>query len=268
MAASPTLTYASPTDSWGKTVLIRTIETLTGQRKLQRLYEATRSVPGTAFWTEALDTLNVSLRYNREAVSALPDHGPLVVVANHPFGVLDGLALCHVVSQVRPNFRLLINSVLCRDERFDAHFLPIDFGDAQDARRTNIRTLRTALHTLNDDGAVIVFPAGGIATAPTLFGPAEDLDWKPSAAKLIASSQATVVPVYVSGQNSRLFQWASRISLTLRLALIIREVMNKQDETLSLRIGDPLPYAALSGYPDGAALTTRLRERTLALAER
>jgi len=267
MAASPTLSYASPTDSWAKTALIRTVETLTGQRTLQRLYDATRSAPGDSFWTEALDTLDVSLCYNRAALAALPDEGPLVVVANHPFGVLDGLALCHLISQVRSTFRLLINSVLCRDERFDAHFLPIDFGDTRDARRTNVRTLRTALHTLEDDGAVVVFPAGGIATAPTWFGPAEDLDWKPSAAKLVASSEATVVPVYVSGQNSRLFHWASRISLTLRLALIIREVMNKRGETLTLRIGASLPYAALPDGADGATLTAHLRDATFALAE-
>jgi putative hemolysin len=190
-----------------------------------------------------------------------------VIVANHPFGVLDGLALCQMVTRVRSNFRLLINSVLCRDDRFDEHFLPVNFRDTRDAQRTNLRTLRTALSTLAEDGAVVMFPAGGIATAPSWFGPAEDLDWKPSVAKLVAASEATVVPVYFPGQNSRLFHWASRLSLTLRLALIIREVMKRRGDTLPMRVGSPIPYEQLADHPDRASLTEALRTATFALAD-
>lgn len=118
---------------------------------------------------------------------------------------------------------------------------------------------------LREGGAILIFPAGGIATTPTLFGAADDLPWKPFAAKLVQAAEATVVPVYFAGQNSRLFQIASRVSLTVRLALIAREVLRKTGDTLSVRVGDAIPYDDLAHIEDRDRMTALLRQQTLRL---
>lgn len=118
---------------------------------------------------------------------------------------------------------------------------------------------------MHDGGALILFPAGGVATASTPLAPAQDLDWTPLLARLVHEGEAPVVPIYFNGQNSRLFQWAGHVSLTLRLALLIREALRKQGDTLSARIGRPIPYNALADL-DRTTLTTHLREATLGLA--
>lgn len=264
---APTISYASPDDPAVKSALIRGIERLTGRRRLERLYQGTRDAPDDAFWSVALDQLEVSLDYDAAQLQTIPSRGPVVFVANHPFGVLDGLAFCHLVSSVRPDFKILINSVLCRDERLDAYFLPVNFQDTDAARATNFRTIKTALRMLASDGAIAMFPAGGIATAPKVVGDARDLEWKPFVAKLVQASEATVVPLYFHGQNSLLFQLVSKVSLTLRLSLIIREVMRKTGETMAVSIGESISYERLSHFDSRDALTAYLRDVTFALGD-
>jgi putative hemolysin len=283
----PTLTYASPHDPPLRSAVIRVIERLCGRSVLEALYDAATSDSGTAsdsqtvspaaptrFWSAALHRLGLRLKIQDASVSgpspaslehALPAAGPVVVVANHPYGIVDGLALCHVISRDRPDFRILINGVLCRDDRFDAHFLPVDFSESEGARRTNLRSVRDALRTLRRGGALAMFPAGGIATAKRPLGPAQDLPWKPLAAHLVQRSDADVVPIYFEGQNSRLFQWASQVSQTLRLSLIIREVLQMRGGTLRMHVGAPIANRTLASINDQEALTRHLRRHTLAL---
>jgi putative hemolysin len=261
----PQITYASPDDSPVRSVLIRGLERLTGRRELERHYDSTRDLDVDAFWAAALDRLGVTLDVTpADPGAVIPEDGPAIVVANHPFGVLDGLGVCRLVADVRPDFRILVNSVLCRDERVAHHFLPIDFSGSGTARRRNVRSMKAAIDHLHDGGVTIVFPAGGVATAPGPLGAARDLEWKPLLATLVHQGAAPVVPVYFDGQNSRLFQVASQVSLTLRLALLIREALNKAG-ALPVRLGEPIPYADLADL-DRDALTSRLRAATLDLA--
>jgi len=263
---APALTYAAPHDPPWKRWLIRGIEWMTGGRTIRRLYAPLAACAPDRFWKAALDRLRVDVRCSGAPLGCLPAHERVVVVANHPYGVLDGLVLCHLVARRRSDFKLLIHHALCRSGHFDDHFLPVDFRDGDAARRTNLRTMRAALAHLKAGGCVVIFPAGGIATATPFFSDAEDLPWQPFAAKLVQSMRATVVPVHFSGQNSRLFHLASGASETLRLALILHELRACMGRTLPVRVGAPIPYAALAHREDTAALTQHLRARTLALA--
>jgi putative hemolysin len=111
----------------------------------------------------------------------------------------------------------------------------------------------------------VIFPAGGISTALSPFGPVGDLEWKLSAAKLIHQTKATVVPIFVHGQNSRLFHLVSQFSLSLRLSLIIHELNKQIARTVRMSIGDPIAYEQLSGHKSRYALTNYLRQVTYAL---
>lgn len=264
--SSPTaLTYASPHDPRWKRWLIRGIEQVTGSRIIRQLYARIETCDPARFWGAALDQLDVHVQCP-DKQHCVPATGRAVVIANHPYGVLDGIAICHLAARQRADFKILIHHALCRTGRFRDHFLPVDFRDNESARRTNLRTMRAALAHLRADGCVIIFPAGGISTAAPFFGEAEDLPWKPFAAKLIQATRATVVPMYFRGQNSRLFQLASHVSEVLRLSLILHELRAQMGSTLHVRIGAPIEYDALAHLADTAALTQHLRARTLALA--
>lgn len=268
MSMPSKLTYASPGDPFVKRVLIRSIETLTGQRQLERIYDQVLAVPDQRqFWSAALRELQVEANYDPAQLAKAPDHGPIILIANHPYGVLDGLIICHLAAQIRPDFKILINSALCREPRIERYLLPIDFSETEAATQINIETKRRALETLQAGNAVIIFPAGGIATTVNgPFGQAVDLEWKLFVTKLVQMTAATVIPIYFHGQNSRIFQLASHLSLTLRLALIIHEVNRKRGETIRVSIGDPIPYQALAAIRKRKELLHHLRDATYALS--
>jgi putative hemolysin len=263
--------YADPSTPPVKRQVIRLIERATGQPQLKRIYFDNRRNPqaGENFWQAAIRHLALDVRYDGNALAAMPRNGPVVVVANHPYGVLDGLVIGWLVEKVRPDFLILTNAVLMRAPEIQNFVLPIDFADTDEARRANLRSRARAREHLADGGCVIVFPAGGVSTAPDKLGrkPAVDAPWGLFTPQLIQRSKATVVPICFSGQNSRLFQIASHLSLTLRLSLIFREVRNRIGTALSVAIGDPIPFAEIEEIRDRQQLANLLRWRTYALGK-
>ncbi len=266
---TPKVSYACSSQPVLQSSLIRGLEWITGRQRMEEHYARTRDVGGDAFWAVALEQLDVHLRSTPADPSrCLPCTGPAVVVANHPLGVLDGLSLCRLISQVRTDFRILVNHVLCRDDRVGHHFLPVDFSGTQTARRQNVRSLRAAFDCLREGRCLAMFPAGGVATASRPFGPVEELPWKPLLARLVRECEVPVVPVYFEGRNSRLFQLASQVSLTLRLSLLLRETLGKAGETLPVYLAAPISYDTLAQFEKQEALTHFLRRSTLNLAQK
>jgi putative hemolysin len=259
--------YATPEDPRLKRLLIRAVEKMTGQPYLKRLYDEHRAnpVPGESFWAAAIRQLELKITCNEEALHQLPGTGPLVIVANHPFGVLDGLIISYLTSKVRDDFLVLTNSVLYQADEIRAHLLPIDFAETKEALNTNLKSRALAKTHLTKGGCVVVFPAGGASTAPKPWSKrAIDAEWKNFTARLIVGAKAPVVPVYFAGQNSRLFQIASHISMTLRLSLFFKEVYDKIGSEIQVRIGAAIPYKELEGL-DRKNLMEHLRKQTYAL---
>lgn len=262
--------YAAPDDPRFKRFIIRLIERISGQPYLKWLYDEHRSnpVPGESFWDAAVRKLELKLVYNEDALQSWPRTGPLVVVSNHPYGVLDGLAICHLVAKVRQDFRVLTNSVLYRAEEAREFMLPIDFSETEEALKTNIKSRAEAKAHLTKGGCLIVFPAGGVSTTPTVWHKrAIDTEWKTFTARLITQARAPVAPVFFAGQNSRLFQLASHVSMTLRLSLLFKEVHDRIGSELPVRIGKAVPFENLPDMTDRHAFMSSLREMTYALGE-
>ena len=258
-------TYADPSDSRMRRLAIRGIERVTGKPRLARLYRQHLAAHDPDFWGSAVRRLGVELDYDVEKLARLPAEGPVVVVANHPYGVLDGLMIGHLVGRRRRDFRIVAHGLLTRSAEAAPFLFPIDFADTETARATNLRSRKGALDWLQGGGVLIVFPGGTVSTAPKAFGPAVDPPWKPFTAKLVHAARAPVLPVCFVGQNSRLFQLASHVSLTLRMSLLFHEVANKIGSRQRIEIGDLIPYAELARLKDRAALMTELRRRVYAL---
>jgi putative hemolysin len=263
-------TYSTQDQPLIQRAVIQAIEKIGGQRKLKKLYvEHQRNVDaGEDFFESAVRILNLRVEYDRRALEAVPATGPVVFIANHPYGVLDGITLTWLARKVRPDVKVLANSVLCQAPEAAQHLLPVDFSPAREARETNVHSRLFAQKWLRDGHAVGIFPGGGVSTSEKpLKGPAVDLPWAPFTAKLIRAGKASVVPVYFVGQNSRLFQLASHLSLTLRLSLVFRETARRIGTHLKVRVGHWIPFSEIAGIEDRERLVAYLRKLTFDLAQ-
>ena len=264
--------YAEPNTPPVKRHVIRLIEKATGQPYLKKLYleNQRRSAGGSSFFEDAVRILALDVKYDTEALAGIPASGPAVIVANHPYGVLDGIVISWLISQVRQDFLVLTNAVLLRAPEIRDYVLAVDFAETPEAMETNIRSRARARAHLDAGGVIIVFPAGGISTTPDRLGrkPAIDAPWGTFTANLIQRSKAPVVPIWFAGQNSRLFQIASHLSMSLRLSLVFHEVRSRVGTILPVVIGAPITFSELSDIKDRQSLMNELRRRTYQLAER
>jgi len=263
--------YSDETQPLLKRKAIQLIEKATGQPLLHGLYldNQRNPVPGESFWQASVRQLEVVPTYKADDLSNIPATGPVVIVANHPYGVLDGLVMCWLIEKVRKDFLVLTHSVLLRAPEARKNLLPVDFTGTKEAFQTNLESRDQARKHLANGGCIVVFPAGAVSTAPDKLGrkPAIDWPWQPFTAQLIQRSKATVVPIFFSGQNSRLFQIASHLSPTLRLSLIFKEVHDRIGTELPLVVGKAIPHEEISPLTDRQALLTFLRDRTYALED-
>lgn len=265
-----TFTYSHPGQSVLRRALIQAVEALSGRPRLQRLYldwAAHGRLPGESVFDAALRLLAVRPRLEgRQHLAALPQEGGLLLVANHPFGIVDGLAMGHLGMQLRGNVRILTNSLLCRVPEVDPHLLPVDFSGTPQAQRLTAETRRRAADLLAAGKVVAIFPGGGVATANRpLLGRAVDSPWHPFVGRLATLPGVTVLPVHFQGQNSRLFQMASHTSYPLRVALIFHETRRRIGRPLTLTLGAPLASDTLRKLDRGAVAEV-LRRHTMALA--
>lgn len=263
------ISYASSAQSKVGRVLIRLTENVTGRLKLieQAAGYEHEVAAGRDFWDVMAERYGLSLEISAGALANIPRDGPLVIIANHPYGILDGLILGQILSKCRDEYRILAHQVFRKAQDLEKIILPISFDDTKDAVALNIATRKQALGFLADGGAIGIFPGGTVSTSATPFGHPMDPGWRSFTARMIAKSGATVVPIFFEGHNSRLFQLASHLHATLRMALLIKEFKARVGAPVRVAIGDPLDREALGPYlTDPKGMMDFLRQETYRLS--
>lgn len=265
------LSYANTFENPVQVGIIHAMEALTGKLRLLRLirkFEAMGVPDGQAFWAQALDVMGISLRTPQAQIDRIPKDGPLVIVANHPHGLIDGMVLAELIGRRRTDYKILTRSLLTGVGEIDRFMIPVPFPHEEDALQQNLEMRKKAMDHLKEGGCIVLFPSGVVASSDTMLGPVVERDWNPFTAKMILRSQSLVLPIFFPGRNSRWYQMANRVSATLRQGLLLYEVVHALNKPQAPVVGETIGRDEIgewSANPRG--FVAMLRERTLALKD-
>ena len=262
------LSYARPDDPPFKRWMIRTIENMSGRERLADLYDYWRHEifgKSDSVFPEMLNLIEVRLQADGQWPPADIPATPIVMVANHPYGIGDGIAFLSLAEQLGRPFRVIINNDLMKVPEIRPYSLPISFEETKEAVALNLATRKEAVRLLKEGVTIVIFPAGGVATARKGLGRAEDLPWKMFTARLIQAANASVIPVYFDGQNGRLFHLVSQFSLTLRTSLLIREFQRLYGRQIRAWVGRTMPWDDLSKIADRKVLLETVQTAVFSL---
>ncbi len=248
------------------TILAPPLEHMLSLRRLARVYEQLADTGDPVdFANSAIDYLKVRFEPHG-ALAEIPTTGPLVMVANHPFGGIEGLYLYSLLATRRSDVRILGNQLLSRVQELRPALFSVDVLGGRAAARGNSGALRRALRWVADGGALLVFPSGEVSTFDPATRTVVDAAWSSSVARLVRLAKAEVVPVFIDGNNSPLFHIAGFVHPRLRTALLPRELLNKGYRRIRVQVGRPVTAKQIEGLDGDEALTEHLRLRVYALA--
>ena len=263
--------YASNVEhNLAQRVIIKTIERLTGKKKLERLYKqySKNKNDPRYFWSDMLRAMDINIINKSENKICIPNSGSLLIIANHPFGIVDGLALCSLVSKSRGDFKIVTHETLKLLPQLEDYILPVDFsGNEKNKIKFNLETAKKAKKHLENHGVLIIFPSGSVSVAKDLKSDAIDDEWKTFPAKLIHQTRTDVLPIFFDGKNGLLFHlFASKIkSSTLKYSSYIHETKKKIGKEVIVYSGKIIKYKSISKVKDRNVLTAYLKEETYKL---
>jgi len=263
------LSYANTFTNPFQRNTIKTMELLTGKLRLLRKvrqFEKMGIPFGQPFWRQALDLLGIKLLTSKRELSKIPKEGSLIITANHPHGLVDGMVLAELIGKVRTDYKILTRSLLTGVNQIDQFMIPVPFDHEENALQKSLDMRRLAMEHLESGGVIVLFPSGKVASSDTMFGKVVEGDWNPFTAKLIQKSGADVLPVFFPGANSRIYQIANQISATLRQGLLIYEVVHAMNKPQKPLIGNLIKQDEISSWKsDPRGFMKWLREKTIQL---
>jgi len=248
---------------------LRLFERLSGLRQVAEVYEQIpQECSGANFLERVLEILGVKVRVSPEDLKRIPRTGPLLVVANHPYGGIEGVILGHVLASVRPDVKIMANYMLGRVPQLQELMVFVDpFAQAGSARR-NLAGLRKTLEWVAAGGALATFPSGEVAHLDLRSRRVVDPQWTPMVARIVRRTGTPVLPVFFCGRNGWLFQTLGLIHPALRTGMLPRELVARRGTTVEMRIGRPVAASKLISMGDDRELIEHLRDRTYLLGRR
>ncbi|MDP3959974.1 MAG: lysophospholipid acyltransferase family protein [Pseudorhodobacter sp.] len=265
------LSYASTFPNPWKAAAIRVLEWMTGKITLLHLihrFEHSEKEVGQAFWSKALRFMGIEVQTPVEQFAHIPPTGPVVVVSNHPHGLVDGMVLGELIGRVRTDYKILTRSLISGISEVSEFLIPVPFPHEENMLEKGLEMRREAMEILERGGVVVLFPAGAVATTEGWWGEAVEREWHPFTARMICRSKATVVPIFFPGHNSAAYQVANHLSPVIRQGLLIHEIVYALNKPQKPVIGTPIPWDELAPHArNQTEFVAWLRARTLALKE-
>ena len=265
--------YASKLEhNFAQRLVIKTIERVTGKKKLEQLYNdyQNKNSEPLNFWTDILDIMQIKVENRLKKEIIIPVNDPLILIANHPFGIIDGLILCSLVSKKRSDFKIMTHETLKFLPQLEEYILPVNFsGNEKKTIKDNLDTAQKAKQHLKNKGILIIFPSGSVSVAKNLKSKAQDDKWKLFPAKLIHQTKSSVLPIYFDGKNGLLFHiFASKMkSSTLKYSSYIHETRKKIGKKIDIYPGDIIKYEDISHLKDRNQLMNYLKKITYSLKD-
>ena len=232
--------------------------------RFNELLEKAGSKEGFDFIDTALKELNIKIEVSQEELNRIPKKGAFMVAANHPFGALDDMILLSVIARQRPDFKLMTDSNAENIPQLKANFIPFSLDEQLD-KKLNSNELKTVFDYLQQGNSIGIFPASEVSQFQATKRKIIDKEWSPIAGKFIKKAKVSVVPVYISGSNSLLFNILGMINSSLRDAKLPSEMLNKKDETVTVRIGNPIRPEQIDDFSNTSQMLRFLRAKTYAL---
>ncbi len=266
------ISYASKTEhNLAQRLIIKTIEQITGKRKLQKIYSdfSKKNNDPRYFWTGILKSMEIKIKNMSNKKNFIPATGSLLMIANHPFGIIDGLIMCSLASETRGDFKIITHETLRFAPELDKYILPIDFKEnSKETIKRNIETTKKAKNHLLNDGLLIIFPSGSVSMSSNRrFSPKDD-EWKQFPAKLIRQTKTNVLPIFFDGKNGLLFHlFASKFkNQTLKYSSYLHETKKMIGKEIIIKSGELIKYEDISEIEDRSKLTEYLKNKTYNLA--
>jgi putative hemolysin len=246
-----------------------TLERLLVLDRFNDLYEEVRKTGGDCCFLERfLETMNVRPRVSASDLLLVPKEGPVVAVANHPFGLIEGAILGSLLTTIRSDVKIMANHLLSTLPETRQYCIFVNPLGGPGAVLSNQSGLKDSIKWLKRGGLLAVFPAGEVAHLNLREGSVTDPEWNRNIARLIRLTGARALPIYFLGANSALFHLLGLLHPRIRTALLAHEFLNKNNRDIEVRIGSPISPANVRDYQDDHALIRYLRHRTYLLENR
>ena len=263
------VSYAHSAQSKLGRAIIRCLENATGRSALlsrsPNLRTNVHSIQN--LWHSIMEGYGVTIDIMQGELGDIPVDQPFIVVANHPYGILDGLVMGSVLAQSGANFKIIANDIFNKAREISDKILPISFKNTREAISLNLRTRKNAITHLSHGGAIGIFPGGTVSTSSKLFSQPADPAWRSFTAKMIFKSNALVVPIFFDGNTSRIFQLASHLHPNIRAGLLLREFKLRLDKPVRIVIGKPIPRCRMDLFKnDSRKIMDFLRLETYKLS--
>lgn len=229
--------------------------------KVNALYGRCCHEEGPKFAELLLKDLKIECVVNNpDMLEKLPS-GPFITVSNHPFGGLDGIALLALMGKIRPDYKIMVNSVLTYIQAMSTNFIAVEPYSSKKGSKTNLSGIKESIRHLREGHPIGFFPAGGVSKIqPNLR--IEDNPWAPNIVRLIQQIDVPVFPVYFHGHNSLMFNVMGLVSWKLRSLCLPREVFKARGKTIRVSVGEPISPEEQRRFATPEELGKYLRAKT------
>lgn len=257
------LVSAAGLGKWGllKYPIVSAVMRLAKINKVNDLYDKIKDLEGQEFFDKLLEELNIKYLAFQEDLAKIPKTGPFILVSNHPLGALDGVIMCKILTEIRPDFKVMGNFLLTKIKPMEPYVISVNPFEKRKEAYSSMSGMREALKHLSEGGCLGIFPAGEVSNKNNEYNEILDKEWQEPALKLIKKAQVPVVPMYFHAKNSKLFYNVSKIHPDLQTLLLPSEMVNKREKPIKIRIGRPVTPKILNEYETPKELGEFLRKK-------